>query len=124
MAATRVSALMDQMIEIAKDFTAYPGPRYRKDGQHSGEQFREEILSPYLRAALRDQSVVSVVLDGVAGYGSSFLEETFGGLVRHGFSVTELRKVLRIVARSPRFEHHKVNAENYIFEEGKRSNRL
>lgn len=60
------------------DFTKYPGPRYRSLGPNSGEEFREEFLID----ALKESSDVSVNLDGVLGYGSSFLEEIFGGIVR------------------------------------------
>lgn len=60
------------------DFTKYPGPRYRALGSNSGEEFREQ----YLIDALKSNSEVSVNLDGVLGYGSSFLEEIFGGIVR------------------------------------------
>ena len=60
------------------EFTKYPGPRYIDLGSNSGEEFREE----YLIDALRKDSEVSVNLDGVLGYGSSFLEEIFGGIVR------------------------------------------
>jgi hypothetical protein len=44
----------------------------------SGEAFREIHLEP----ALREGKQISVELDGTIGYGSSFLEEAFGGLVR------------------------------------------
>ncbi|MGF1698211.1 STAS-like domain-containing protein [Vibrio lamellibrachiae] len=60
------------------DFTKYPGPRYIALGSNSGEEFREE----HLIGALKSNSEVSVNLDGVLGYGSSFLEEIFGGIVR------------------------------------------
>lgn len=60
------------------DFTKYPGPRYKALGSNSGEEFRETYLIP----ALKTDPKVSVNLDGVLGYGSSFLEEIFGGMVR------------------------------------------
>jgi len=60
------------------DFTKYPGPRFKKLGPNSGEEFRED----YLVEALKKDSEVSVNLDGVIGYGSSFLEEIFGGIIR------------------------------------------
>jgi len=37
-------------------------------------------------------------LDDVRGFGSSFLEEAFGGLVRNGFGVEELKKRINFVA--------------------------
>jgi hypothetical protein len=60
------------------EFTKYPGPRYRDLGPNSGEEFREQ----YLIDTLKSNPEVSVNLDGVLGYGSSFLEEIFGGIVR------------------------------------------
>ncbi|OOE66541.1 DUF4325 domain-containing protein [Salinivibrio sp. IB868] len=60
------------------DFTRYPGPRYIHIGPNSGEEFRERFLIK----SLEKDSKVSINFDGVLGYGSSFLEEIFGGVVR------------------------------------------
>jgi len=60
------------------DFCKYPGGRYAKDGKYSGEDFRENYLKP----AFEKAELVVVDLSGVPGFGSSFLEEAFGGLVR------------------------------------------
>ncbi len=79
------------MISIAKDFTDTPGGRNRTDGPYSGERFRDDVLVPAL-----ERGEVEVDLDGVLGFGSSFLEEAFGGLVRRGFPLPRLRKDLRI----------------------------
>jgi hypothetical protein len=82
------------VISVAKDFSQYPGGRFYADGPYPGEKFRNELLVPALRAS---QSVVTVDLDGTIGYGSSFLEEAFGGLVRlDGFTVGELRDRLKL----------------------------
>jgi hypothetical protein len=63
---------------ISTEFTDTPGPRYRHEGDKSGQEFREDILLPMIRA----NEKILIDLDGVEGYGSSFLEEAFGGLVR------------------------------------------
>jgi hypothetical protein len=68
-------------INIAKQFTETPGARYKTDGPFSGQLFREQFLEPLFRDA-EDQSPITIVLDGTAGYGTSFLEEAFGGLAR------------------------------------------
>ncbi|AYV21091.1 STAS-like domain-containing protein [Vibrio mediterranei] len=60
------------------DFTKYPGPRYIYLGANSGEEFREQ----HLIKNLKSNPEIVVNLDGVLGYGSSFLEEIFGGVVR------------------------------------------
>ena len=66
-----------------KDFSRAPFGRYAGDGKWNGEAFREKFLYEHFV----DPSVTKVVvkLDSVAPgyeYGSSFLEEAFGGLVR------------------------------------------
>lgn len=65
-------------IVIGKDFSDTPGGRYPADGPWNGQKFREECLIP----ALRTHDKVVVDVSGVEGYGSSFLEEVFGGIVR------------------------------------------
>lgn len=65
-------------VKIAKDFTRFPSGRYKKGGNTSGEAFREKFLEVPLRQGER----VVVDFDGTIGYGSSFLEEAFGGVVR------------------------------------------
>ena len=40
---------------------------------------------------------ITVIIDGVDGYGSSFLEESFGGLIREeGFTIDDLKNKLFI----------------------------
>ena len=65
-------------VNVARDFSRFPSGRFKSKGKTSGEGFREEFLEPHLRKGAE----VTVELDGTIGYGSSFLEEAFGGLVR------------------------------------------
>lgn len=97
-------------INIAKDFSPYPGGRFRTDGPANGEQFRDDLLMP----ALRDNEVVTVVIDGVAGLPPSFLDEVFGGLVRHGFSPDALHRRLKVVAETPRLSRYPDLIWDYI----------
>lgn len=71
-----------QKIKILADFSPTPGPRYIHEGKNSGEKFRKEILFPLVFNALENNENFIVDLDGTAGYGTSFLEESFGGLIR------------------------------------------
>ena len=65
-------------INIAKDFSPDPYGRYPDhDPTSNGERFRESWLVP----ALSFDSVI-IEMNGAASYGPSFLEESFGGLVR------------------------------------------
>ncbi|MDR5647935.1 STAS-like domain-containing protein [Burkholderia cenocepacia] len=80
-------------IRVAQDFSRHPAGRFRSDGPYSGELFREKFLTPALRAGER----LRVILDGARGYGSSFLEEAFGGLVRkEGFARDMVERSLDI----------------------------
>lgn len=73
------------MIEVkVLDFSEFPGPRNAKIGFFSGELFRDEVLIKAIKAEGIES--VTVNLDGTAGYGSSFLEEAFGGLIRKGYA--------------------------------------
>lgn len=78
---------MKKVINVAHDFSRYPAGRYVSDGPYSGEEFRTRFLLPaYQESTTR----VVIEFDGARGYGSSFLEEAFGGLVRAGVSGNEI----------------------------------
>lgn len=82
---------MRTVIDIPTEFSDTPGGRTRSDGPATGERFREDFLVP----ALKTGGTVEVMMDGALGYGTSFLEEAFGGLVRvHGYSAAELHRRL------------------------------
>lgn len=70
-----------EVIDLAKDFSRYPAGRFKSDGQFSGQAFRERFLEPAL-AKRGKPFVVKIKLDGALGYGSSFLDEAFAGLIR------------------------------------------
>ena len=87
-------------ITIATDYTAVPGGRFAKYGPFSGEDFRDNVLSP----ALKEHDRVVVNLDGTKTLMSSFLEEAFGGLIRErGFSYEVLKTKLVVQASAPRY---------------------
>ncbi len=97
-------------IDIATAFSRFPGGRVKTDGPFSGEAFREDVLLP----ALNNYDRVLVKIDGVMGYGSSFLEECFGGLVRSGKSHDFLKQRLVIVYDDSAYEMYKTEIWDYI----------
>ena len=105
---------MDTMtINIAKDFSRYPLGRDDNDGPYNGEKFRKSFLVP----ALQRHKKVAVYLDGPKGYGSSFLEEAFGGLVRkENFTKADLQERLSIYYDDKVYELYKKEAWEYINE--------
>jgi len=99
-------------VEVAQAFSKTPGGRFARLGPYSGEQFRMELEEILLRTR---PDIVSVVLDGTEGYGSSFLEEAFGGLVRSGVIPSdELKRRVKIVARTSLFQPYADEAKNYF----------
>lgn len=69
-------------IKIATDFSRIPGARFPEEGDFSGQDFRQQILLPKLKEAIEKKEKLEIDLDGTAGLGTSFLEESFGGLIR------------------------------------------
>ena len=92
-------------IDVARDFSVAPGPREIVDGEYSGEEFRINFLEPPLEAG---KSIV-VNLEGCAGLTTSFLDESFGGVVRRfGPEIVD-----RITFISPSRPHRVALAERY-----------
>lgn len=105
----------DIHISIADDFSQFPGGRYPSDGEFNGTRFRTDFLIPALNRC--GSGVVVVSLDGVAGLGSSFLEEAFGGLVREGYKKKDfLLRHLRIETAESDLQDFIVLANRYIQE--------
>ena len=80
-----------------RDFSIKPGVRYRYEGPYSGEEYREDILDPLFKSSLTTGEKITIVLDGVYGYATSFLEEVFGGLVRQ-YGYSKVRDLLVIIS--------------------------
>ena len=93
---SRWSPIMsNKTISIAKDYSVTPAGRYFTDGTYSGQRFREEFLYP----ALQEYDQVEINLDKTLGYGSSFLEEAFGGLIREkGMKLDDVKNKINIVS--------------------------
>jgi hypothetical protein len=73
-------------IRVASDFTRTPGGRSPRNGKFNGEEFRTRWLEPALREVPAKFDRIIVDLDGVDTYIGSFLEESFGGLLRSMYS--------------------------------------
>lgn len=82
---------------LLKDFSKTPFGRDAKDGPDNGERFRKEHLVP---AFTETDETVLIDLRGISiGIGSSFLEESIGGLIRkEGIPKEEVKSRLLIEA--------------------------
>jgi hypothetical protein len=102
---------MSKVIRIAQEFCAAPSGRHPADGDFNGERFREEWLVPALEAG----DAVEVVFDDAKGYGASFLEEAFGGLLgNRGYAKEFLAKRLRLVAKTRAAQRYRRVAQSFI----------
>lgn len=86
-------------LNISKEFSKYPGPRFKNEGNYSGEDFRENFLEKKFEEALNSDSILIVNLDGGAGYGTSFLEESFGGLVRKYKDIGLVKSNIKFISK-------------------------
>lgn len=84
-------------INICQDFSETPGARYRSEGNFSGEAFRDDVLEPLYKKAVKNMEKITVNLDGGYGYPTSFLEEAFGGLARK-YNPTEVLSLLEFIS--------------------------
>ncbi len=89
------------VINIAKEYTKTPGGRFIREGEFSGEDFRIKMLEPIYKEAQANNEQLTVILDGGYGYGSSFLEEAFGGLVR-SLKDPQISKIVIVSEEEPK----------------------
>lgn len=73
-----------KIADMASGFL-YQGPRYRKFGPNSGEEFRDDFLIPFLENLNPKEEGGAVDFSGTEAFSPSFLEEAFGGAVRRGY---------------------------------------
>jgi hypothetical protein len=97
------------IINIAKEFSRYPAGRILSDGPHSGERFRNDFLV----GNIENNKPFVIEFDGARGYGSSFLEEAFGGLIRNGMSKEKVLKLITFSSSDPTLE---IEIKEYIDE--------
>ena len=101
-------------LSVATQYNRKLGPRYKiQSPKHdSGEEFRELLLLPALEKCIKEKEILYVVFDGCSGAGVSFLEESFGGLIRAGIPYDDIKTWLKIEWKAnPR---KKEQAESYI----------
>lgn len=96
---------MKILINVAEKFP-FPGARFKELGPQSGEEFKEYLIKKLQEIygddfSQKSKSEIIINLDGSAGYGSSFLEEGFGGLVRSGVPVKIIHCLKFISSEEP-----------------------
>ncbi|WP_420337812.1 STAS-like domain-containing protein [Roseibium sp.] len=104
-------------ISIAKDYSPYPAGRDDGDGPFNGSKFRDELLKPAYLKAKCNQAKLTINLDGMQSFGSSFLEEAFGGLVRKNPNYkSDLINRLTFTYTRPSFRRYEQAIKKYLSE--------
>jgi len=99
-------------IKVKREFTFTPGARDYDDGKKSGQEFFEKLLQPRFKQAIDAGVKLKIDLDGVEGYPSSFLSESFG-LLGNAFGPEIVWKNLIIVSNAVPKYIRKI--EEYVF---------
>lgn len=107
---------------IIIEYTEYPGPRYCDQGESSGEDFYHTQLNSAFLKAIKSNYKLKVVLDGTAGYASSFLDEAFGNLV-YDFTLEKIKKHLVIISEEEPDWKKMITNETFIEWEQRRLNK-
>lgn len=109
-------------ISIAKDFSRIPGARFPEEGDYSGQEFRNNVLLPKLKNAISANEKLKVILDGTAGLGTSFLEESFGGLIRiDNIPYSDIKNTLILISDEDEDYIEEIN--QYLLEAYEQKNR-
>lgn len=90
-------------LSIAKEFSRRPGFRTREEGQHSGQEFYEDLLRGKFAEALDSEKILVIDLDGTEGYPSSFLSEAFRLLVKDYGKEKANNYIIYVSKESPRY---------------------
>ncbi|HAS6219761.1 DUF4325 domain-containing protein [Vibrio vulnificus] len=107
-----------KMYNIGKQFNDEPASRYFTDTrERSAEVFRERVLKPLLVTHYTNTPIVFILDDDVEGYGSSFLTESFAGLVKYGYiKASELQPRFKLAFSNPMFQFYATRVRSFIDE--------
>lgn len=84
--------------KVSEQFSKTPSARTEKEGKHPGVNLRS-ALAPLIKKCIEDAEELTIELDGTHGYGTSFLEEVFGGLIREEhFRYEDLKNTLNFIS--------------------------
>ena len=117
---TRKLRKMEKRKLCITDFTEYPGPRYKEQGESSGEEFYVKVLNEKFYTCYKEDCLLVIYLDGTAGYPSSFLDEAFGELI-YDFSEKIVQKHLYFETIFNKKREEKLKSETYPQWEARRN---
>ena len=83
---------------FATQYSPYPGGRFIRLGEYSGEDFRETVLVPVVESG----DFIEIDATGVKlSFSPSFLDEAFGGLVKK-YGLKKVKETISFSAKDNR----------------------
>ena len=110
-------------INIASEFSEFPGLRHYNISDHSGEVFYHSILNPKFAQAYQNNEKIQIDIDSTAGYASSFLDEAFGNLVYDFTLEVVLEKIIIISEQEPHWKEMILNQTMPEWEKRRKNNK-
>lgn len=106
--ANTIQSRVIMLKKLSKDFFKIPFGRSKIDGKDNGTKFREKFLKNWVDECVKSDEQLTIELNDLdIPMTSSFMEESFGGLVRFGHANKE--KLLAIL-------NFKSDDESYTYE--------
>ena len=106
-------------ITILGSYSEYTGLRHCDISDNSGEDFYHKILNKEFKDAFEKKEILVVILDGVDGYASSFLDEAFGNLV-FDFTLENTKKYIQIISEQEPHWKEMIEKKTFIQWEDRR----
>jgi hypothetical protein len=101
--------------KLSKDFSKSPFGRSKVDSKNNGTRFRENYLKNWVSDCLdKNEKLIIELNDLDIPMTSSFMEESFGGLVRFGY--IEKEKLLELLDFDSDDQSYEYEIRDYISE--------
>lgn len=94
------------------DFSIYTGLRHSDISDDSGEEYYHSILNDSFNRVIEASGVLTVILDGTAGYAPSFIDEAFGNLV-YDFGLSNVKDHIKLISEQEPYWIDKVYNDTF-----------
>jgi len=96
--------------DFGEKFSSKPGPRYKKLGPYSGEEFRNDVLQDWFK---NDKEIIIDVDNVILAFGPSFLSESFGAIAKE-YGKDKFFKVIHFKTNSDKNIRFEIKVKEYI----------
>lgn len=109
-------------LSIYEKYSEFTGLRHCDISENSGEDFYHKVLNGVFHEALQANEKLTVILDKVDGYASSFLDEAFGNLV-YDYTLEKVKKNVEIISEQEPHWKEMIETKTYLQWEERRKNK-